>query len=108
MAEHRAAPTRILICLLLAVAGAAAQAQPAQSPSRGQMLYSTHCIECHTTQMHWRANKQARDWTTLRAQVRRWQDTAGLRWSDSDIDAVARYLNSTIYHFAQGAARASL
>jgi mono/diheme cytochrome c family protein len=106
MTFHRAPLSRILICMLLPLASAAAQAQ-AQPQSRGSMLYSTHCIECHTTQMHWRANKQARDWDTLRAQVRRWQQTAGLGWSDSDIDDVARHLNETIYHFPQGAARAS-
>jgi mono/diheme cytochrome c family protein len=93
--------------MLFALAGTAAQAQPAQAQSRGEMLYSTHCIECHTTQMHWRVNKQARDWATLRAQVRRWQQTAGLGWSDSDIDDVAHHLNDTIYHFAQPRARAS-
>lgn len=91
--------------MLFTLAGAAVEAQPSQS--RGQLLYSTHCIECHNTQMHWRAEKQASDWTTLRAQVRRWQATARLGWSDADIDEVARHLNDTIYHYPQPAARAS-
>lgn len=85
----------------LAAVGPSAQAQPVPDlpATRGQLLYSTHCIECHTAQMHWRTNRQARDWDTLKAQVRRWQGVANLGWSDADIDDVARYLNDTIYRF---------
>ena len=72
-------------------------AQPA--PSGGALLYQTYCIACHDTQVHWRAQKLARDWASLAAQVRRWQANAGLQWSDEEIDEVARYLNATIYHF---------
>ena len=103
MISFRFALAGLLIGLLSAAGGAAAQTpaptQPSRVESRGQLLYSTHCIECHTTQMHWRANKQARDWATLRAQVARWQQTAGLGWSEADVDDVARHLNDTIYHF---------
>ncbi|MGZ5180356.1 MAG: cytochrome C [Ramlibacter sp.] len=74
-----------------------ASAAPA-ADSRGAMLYDTHCITCHTTQVHWRDQHQARDWNSLRAQVRRWQETAGLQWSEDDITEVARHLNDTIYH----------
>ena len=70
------------------------------------MLYSTHCIECHTTQMHWRAQRKAVDWETLRFQVRRWQGVVGLGWSDTDIDDAARYLNDTIYKFPRQVSRA--
>lgn len=75
----------------MAVAAPAA-AEPADA-SRGQLLYSTHCVECHTTQMHWRAQRQARDWDSLTAQVRRWQGEVRLEWTQQDIDAVARHLN---------------
>lgn len=88
------------------VCAAAAQAQEAPPPTRGQLLYSTHCIECHNTQMHWRSHKQARDWDSLKAQVRRWQATANLGWSESDITDVARHLNDTIYRFAEPEERA--
>jgi len=74
-----------------------ARAQP--TPERGQLLYETHCIACHTSQVHWRDRRLATDWGTLRAQVRRFEGVAGLGWSDADIDAVARYLNDSIYHF---------
>ena len=83
-------------------------AQPGQppTPTRGQMLYATHCIECHNSQMHWRARQQARDWSTLRAEVLRWQAAASLGWSDADIDEVTRHLNDTIYQFPQPQPRA--
>jgi hypothetical protein len=37
--------------------------------------------------------------------VRRFQDAAYLRWSDDDIDAVAHYLNDTIYRFPETQSR---
>jgi mono/diheme cytochrome c family protein len=70
-----------LLCALASAGTAIAQVVP--PPTRGQLLYSTHCIECHTTQMHWRTHKQARDWDSLKAQVRRWQATANLGWTEA-------------------------
>ncbi len=78
-------------------------APAAMGQSRGELLYTTHCISCHTTEMHWRDNRAARNWPALKAQVRRWQDAASLAWGDSDILDVSRYLNETIYHFEQTA-----
>ena len=106
----RAALARLLSCCLALVAAASvtwAQAQPAPepTPTRGQLLYTTHCIECHTTRMHWRNQRLARDWDTLKAQVRLWQGVASLGWSESDIDDVTRYLNDTIYQFPRQVSR---
>jgi mono/diheme cytochrome c family protein len=67
--------------------------------SRGELLYTTHCIACHTTQVHWRNQRLATDWETLARQVRRWQDNAHLSWNEEDIVAVTRYLNGLYYHF---------
>ena len=54
--------------------------QPAPPPgmSQGELLYTTHCIACHTTEVHWRDKKLAKDWRTLIAQVRRWQENSKL------------------------------
>jgi mono/diheme cytochrome c family protein len=93
----------LLSCLLLATAPACAQ--PA-ARSRGELLYSTHCVECHTAQMHWRARRLARDWDTLRAQVWRWQREVRLGWAEEDVDAVTNYLNEAIYRFPRGQALA--
>lgn len=91
-----AALAGIILCL-----SAAAQTPANESSARGALLYNNHCVECHTTQMHWRVLSQARDWDSLKAQVRRWQGTARLGWSEQDIQDVARHLNETIYRFPQ-------
>ena len=89
---------RFTLCGLLS---ALALATPARAESRGELLYSAHCIACHTSQMHWRDQRVATDWTRLKAEVRRWQNTAALNWSEADILEVARYLNESIYRFPQ-------
>ncbi len=105
-------PSRQLFALgalFCAAAFVNAQTTPAPAPpaSRGQLLYNTHCISCHTTQMHWRSASLAYDWESLKGQVRRWQGNAGLGWNDADIAEVARHLNETIYHHPQTADRVS-
>jgi hypothetical protein len=78
------------------------------APSRGELLYTMHCISCHTTQMHWRDKPVATNWISLKRQVRRWQDASSLVWNESDITEVSRYLNDSIYHFEQTADPVSL
>ncbi|WP_205960652.1 cytochrome C [Ramlibacter rhizophilus] len=92
--------------LIFAAALLLAPPVSAQVPDRGRLLYETHCIECHTTQMHWRDQRLAQDWDSLRAQVQRWQGTARLQWSEADIDEVTRHLNETIYQFPRARAGA--
>ena len=66
---HRHPLRRVLVLAL----AAAALAGPAAAQNRGELLYTTHCIACHSTQMHWRDQKLVTDWPSLKAQVRRWQ-----------------------------------
>ncbi len=87
--------------LAIAAAAAAAQAQVPPVAARGELLYATHCQACHTTQVHWRAKRLAKDWAALAAQVERWQANARLGWSGEDIDAVTRYLNARFYRFPE-------
>jgi mono/diheme cytochrome c family protein len=96
----------LLLCLLAPLQALAQQNVPAATlpqkpPTRGQLLYATHCIACHNSQMHWRNDKLATDWGSLKAQVRRWQARANLGWSEADIVEVARHLNDTIYLYPQ-------
>lgn len=101
-------PLPILPAILLTLLGAAAHGQVQPAPAtRGAMLYENHCGACHSEQMHWRAQRRARDWESLRGLVRQWQGEARLGWSEDDIDAVARHLNDTIYRYPapQGVAR---
>ncbi len=68
---------------------------------RGELLYSTHCIACHSTQLHWRDRKLASNWASLKAEVERWQKTSGLGWREEDVTDVARYLNTLYYRFPE-------
>jgi mono/diheme cytochrome c family protein len=87
------------LCLLWA-AGALVYASSGYSQTRGELLYSTHCITCHTTIIHWREKTLATDWHSLKTQVRRWQSTIGIGWSEDEITDVTRYLNEVYYHFS--------
>jgi mono/diheme cytochrome c family protein len=89
---------RVVAGVLAAACVLAAVPVPAQ-PTRGELLYSTHCIACHTEQVHWRERRLAKDWASLKQQVRRWADNASLGWSEEDIVEVARYLNAAHYRF---------
>ena len=99
---------RIMAFIVLAGASAILHSQTAPPASRGQLLYATHCISCHTSQVHWRNDKQAYDWDSLKLQVRRWQGNAGLQWGEADIAEVSRYLNDSIYHYPQTTDRVGL
>jgi mono/diheme cytochrome c family protein len=88
-----------------ALVAAASAAQTGSTPPNGALLYETYCVSCHTTQIHWRDRKLARDYASLGRQVTRWQANVGVQWSAEDIDEVARYLNATIYHFPEPARR---
>ena len=90
--------------LMLAAALAAGQGAKTGA-ARGELLYTTYCIGCHTTQVHWRDGRRATSWPALKTEVRRWQKTAGASLKDDDIDAVASYLNGLYYHFPEGARR---
>jgi hypothetical protein len=92
---------QFMVSVALAGCSMLAPAQTVPAETRGELLYSTHCVTCHTTQMHWRNDRQAFDWDSLKFQVRRWQGNAGLAWNDADIAEVSRYLNETIYHYPQ-------
>jgi mono/diheme cytochrome c family protein len=98
-----------LFILISAAACAQAGAQvtpplrvaPPPGMSQGELLYTTHCVGCHTTEVHWREKKIAKDWRTLVGEVRRWQTNIKLSWGDEEIGAVAHYLNGAFYHFQE-------
>jgi mono/diheme cytochrome c family protein len=93
--------SRSIVAVLIAVVSntALADAKPERDESRGELLYSTHCVACHTGQVHWRDKKLVSDWTSLNLQIRRWQSNTGQSWDEADVAAVARYLNTLYYHF---------
>ena len=92
---------RSIVVVLLAALGNVADvdAQTMRNPTRGELLYSTHCVACHNTKIHWRDNNISTDWISLQAEVRRWQKLSALNWDDDDIEVVSRYLNDIHYHY---------
>lgn len=72
---------------------------PAYSETRGELLYLINCKACHTSKVHWRKDKLATDWPSLKTQVVRWQRNMELGWGEEEITAVTRYLNTNYYHF---------
>lgn len=87
-----------LAALVFLAAAGVAQAQ-APAAERGKLLYETHCIACHSTQVHWRDQRLVKTWDGLLVQVARWQGNMVLRWNRDDIYAVAEHLNRLYYHF---------
>lgn len=84
------------MALMLSLGLASAQTQT-QTQTRGALLYATHCVACHSEQLHWRDKKQVVDWASLKAQVQLWQATGMLGWTEDDVQQVSRYLNDTYY-----------
>ena len=91
--------TSVIALLFGSLSFAAAAAEPERERSRAQLLYETHCVECHTAKLHWRKDTLATDWNSLKAQVDRWQNISGLKWSEQDIADVAFYLNILHYNY---------
>jgi mono/diheme cytochrome c family protein len=90
---------RRIVCLALLTTVSALPAPSLAGEQEGILLYETYCISCHTTQIHWREKRLAKDWITLKGQVDRWQLTIGQSWSRQQIDDVTRYLNGQFYKF---------
>jgi mono/diheme cytochrome c family protein len=97
----RATARFVVLSLALCAAMTNATAQSANVSARGELLYTTHCIACHTTQVHWRDKRLVKDWASLQGQVFRWQNNTGLGWTVEDINEVARYLNAQFYRFPE-------
>jgi len=76
-----------------------AEEPPIRYATRGEMLYLVHCINCHGTHTQWRDNKSARDWSSLKKEVRIWQGNLDMGWTKEDIEDVARYLNVSYYKY---------
>ena len=92
---------RLIPAVLFVASGSLAHAAnaPPRDAARGELLYSTHCIACHSDKLHWRDKKLVTDWKSLQSEIVRWQGVSGLRWSKEDIADVAQYLNARYYRY---------
>jgi len=76
--------------------------KPEQPPiqfnsTRGQMLYENHCLSCHESQMHIRANTKVKQLSQLHYFVLIRSSELKLQWGDDERDAVTDYLNERFY-----------
>lgn len=71
--------------------------RPVDSVKRGQLLYENHCQVCHSSVVHIREKRKAKNTGAIRSWVMRWSKYLKLSWSDDEIDEVVRYLNSRYY-----------
>lgn len=72
--------------------------QPIQlKPTRGQMLYENHCLTCHESHVHIRANTKVKQLSQLHHFVLIRSSELGLQWGDEERDAVTKYLNERFY-----------
>ncbi len=91
--------------LVLFLAGSSALADNTSHPvpstlaPRGEMLYTTHCNDCHTREVHWRARKLVTNFQQLHTEVKRWKDHVAKEWTEEEVREVTRHLNDTLYHF---------
>ena len=85
----------------LILLGGPALSQSLRDARHGELLYETHCITCHSGQVHWRERRLATDWASLVLQVERWQNNNGLGWTNQDVADVAQYLNNRYYRYPQ-------
>jgi hypothetical protein len=67
--------------------------------TRGALLYSTHMRCVPHIKVHWREQRLATDMDSLKFQVRRWQASIGLGWTEDEIADVVRHLNAAYYGF---------
>jgi mono/diheme cytochrome c family protein len=88
----------LIVCLFFSI-NRLVLAEAAPNEARGGLLYSTHCSACHNSTIHWREQKLATDWKSLKDQVRLWQGYTKLSWSEEDINDVTSYLNIHYYNF---------
>jgi cytochrome c553 len=94
-----------LAILAIAIIHATAAATPLE---RGEKLHNQYCTGCHADMtggdgvaLYTREQRRVHSSAALKGQVRRCASGKGLEWSDADVTAVAKYLNTQYYHFGQ-------
>lgn len=89
----------VLAAVLAAMCGGAG----AQSLERGKALYETHCVECHYERIHKRdpARSLVRSLPQLQEEVARRAELTKGRFTLSDLDEIAEYLNRSHYRFTR-------
>jgi mono/diheme cytochrome c family protein len=71
----------------------------AEDIARGRAIYETRCVGCHSTSVHNRESRKAKDFAALRVTVVQFAAEAGGVWQRDEIDDVTAYLNQLYYRY---------
>ncbi len=88
----RCAETLAGLCFVL-VTGAALAADA----EKGRLLYETHCGGCHYERVHDRKASTIDRLARLQAEVAKWAEQTGRRFTPAEIEDIAEHLNRTHY-----------
>jgi hypothetical protein len=98
----RNARSSLAICSL---AAACFSAHSAEAPATAPALLAKSCDTCHaqvfagkTDAVYTRPNRRVNAMPVLIDQVKLWNSAAAAKWSDADIQLVAKHLNERYYH----------
>lgn len=90
----------LVVLALVAAAGVLAYAQIQQWSEADEALAPARGVDYTALQAHWRGLAPARDWESLRAQVRGWHQAAASGAAPAHSEEVARNLNQAVFRFA--------
>ena len=87
-------PAFCICCtLLLPATSMAADTQ------KGKALHEANCQSCHDSSVYTRKERRVTTTEGIKKQVRRCEQSLGLKWFDEQIDDVTAYLNDTYYQY---------
>lgn len=90
---------RLLSVFLVSLLFSAALMAQNPEPSRGQLLYDNHCLECHIDEVHFRTERKVQNRAELLEAIDRWVDELKLEWTAEEVMDVMEYLNLKYYQF---------
>ena len=67
--------------------------------ARGQTLHDEHCMKCHDNSVYTRPDCFVKNREGLAKQVKRCQQSLGVKWFDDEVNDVVEYLNASFYNF---------
>lgn len=90
----------LVVLAVVAAAGVLVYAQMLQWSEADEGMAPATGIDYGALQAHWRGLAAARDWESLRVQVRRWHEAAASGAGPAHCEEVARNLNQAVFRLA--------
>ncbi|HEY0884813.1 MAG TPA: hypothetical protein VGE20_06005, partial [Ramlibacter sp.] len=90
----------LVVLAVVAAAGVLAYAQMQQWSEEDEAIAPAPGVDYGALQAQWRGLAPARDWESLRTQVRGWHQAAACGAASAHFEEVARNLNQAVFRFA--------